>query len=169
MPSDILLEIVSPQIEGESRDDKHPNTIECQAVSFGVAQEASMQAGAGLVAGGSSFGSFVVQKQLDSASLKLFQHCAAGARIDTAKLYFRRPGEGGATTTSNEPVDYLMYEFTGLQVTNFACMGGGGSAIPDESIAFSAAGCKVHYRQIVNGQPQGAISAGYDLQKNQKI
>ncbi len=169
MPSDILLEIVSPKIEGESRDDKHPGAIEVQSCNFGVAQETAMQAGAGLVAGGASFDEFTVQKQLDSSSLKLFQHCVAGARIDEAKLYFRRPGEGGATATGNQPVDYLMFEFTGLQVTNFSCMGGGGSAIPDESISFSASGCKVHYRQIKDGQPEGAISAGYDLQKNQKM
>jgi len=169
MPSDVLLEITDPEIQGESRDAKHPNTIECQSVSFGVAQETSMQAGAGLVAGGSSFNSFVITKQLDSASIKLFQYCSAGARIESAKLYFRRPGEGGSTVTSNEPVDYLMFEYTGLQVTNFQCSGNSGSAIPDETVAFNATSSKMHYREIKNGQPQGAISAGYDLKKNQKV
>ena len=107
MPSDILLEIISPRIDGESRDHKHPNTIEVQSCNFGVAQETSMQAGAGLVGGGSSFNAFSIAKQLDCSSIKLFQHCVAGAKIDSAKLYFRRPAEGGATATSNEPVDYL--------------------------------------------------------------
>lgn len=169
MPSDILLEIIDPKIEGESRDATHPGTIECQSCSFGVAQETSMQAGAGLVAGGSSFNSFVITKQLDNASIKLFQHCSAGARINSAKLYFRRPGEGGSTATSNQPIDYLMFEYTGLQVTNFACSGNSGSAIPDETVAFNATSSKMHYRQIQDGQPQGAISKGYDLKKNQKI
>ncbi len=167
MPSDVLLDITSPRIKGECKDKDHPDTIEVKSFSFGVQQEASMQAGAGLVAGGSNFSSFTIQKQLDCATTKLFQHLCAGARIDSAKVYVRRPGEGGSTATNNAPVDYMIFEFEGLQVVSFSSDGGSSSAIPDETIAFNFTKMKEHYREIKDGQPQGPISMEYDLKKNQ--
>lgn len=167
MPSDILLEIIDPQIKGESLDKDHPGSVEIKSFSFGVQQEASMQAGAGLVAGGSNFSSITFQKQLDSSSTKLFQHMCAGARINSAKLYVRRPGEGGSTATSNQPVDFMMFHFKGIQVVSFSADGGGGSAIPDETIACNFEYMEEHYREIKDGQPQGPVSMTYDLKKNQ--
>ena len=167
MPSDILLDIIQPRIQGESQDKDHPGTIEIKSMNFGVTQEASLQAGSGLVAGGSNFSSFTVQKQLDSSSTTLFKHMCAGARIDKAKLYIRRPGEGGSTATSNAPVDYMVWDFEGLQVVSFSADGNGSSAIPDETIAFNFTSVSEHYREIKDGQPQGPISMKYDLKKNQ--
>jgi type VI secretion system secreted protein Hcp len=167
MPSDVLLDIISPRIQGESEDKDHPGTIEVASFNTGVQQEASMQAGAGLVAGGSNFGAFTIQKKLDSSSTKLFGHLCAGARINSAKVYIRRPGEAGSTATNNQPVDYMIYEFEGLQVVSFSADGGSSSAIPDETIAFNFTKKKLHYREIKDGQPQGPVSMEYDLKKNQ--
>jgi type VI secretion system secreted protein Hcp len=163
---DLLLEIIEPQIKGESKDKDHPDTIEIGSYSFGASQEASMQAGAGLVAGGSSFHDSVFHKKLEMSSIKLFQALAAGARLESAKLYVRRPGEGGATLNTNAPIDYMVYEFEGINVTHFSAQGSSASAIPDESISFAFGKFKKHYRAIVNGTPEGAISVEYDMKKN---
>ena len=167
MPSDVLLEIIQPRIPGEGQDKDHPGCIEVKSFNYGVQQEATLQVGSGLVAGGSSFSSFTVLKKLDCSSTKLFQHMCAGARIDKAKVYVRRPGEGGSTATSNAPVDYMVFEFDGLQVVSFSADGSSASAIPDETIAFNFTSVAEHYREIKDGSPQGPISMKYDLKKNQ--
>lgn len=165
MPSDALLEISTCPGEGQDKD--HPNTIEVLSYSLGASQETSLQVGSGLVAGGSNFAPLTIQKQLDKSSLKLFQYLAAGARIETMKLYVRRPGEAGATPTNNAPIDYLMYKFDGVQVLHMSCDGNGGSAIPNESFSFNYTKIENAYRQIKDGQPQGPVSMKYDIKQNQ--
>jgi type VI secretion system Hcp family effector len=169
MPSDILLEIIQPQIKGEGRDKDHPDTLEINSYNMGVMQEASIQMGAGLVAGGSEFHPLTVSKQLDISTVKLFQQLCAGARIDSMKMYVRRPGEGGATGTSNAPVDYLLYEFEGVQVLDMRCDGNSGSAIPDETWSFNYTRLKTHYREIKDGQAQGPVSMSYDIKTNKAV
>lgn len=164
MPSDVLLEIQG--VPGEGQDKDHPNTIEVLSFSLGAHQEASMQVGAGLVAGGSSFAPLTIQKQLDKSTIKLFQHLTSGARIETMKLYVRRPGEAGATPTNNAPIDFLMYKFDGVQVLDMSCDGNGGSAIPNESFSFNYTKMENHYREIKDGQPQGPVSMTYDTKQN---
>lgn len=167
MAGDALL--IIPNVQGESDDQTYQGAIEVLSYDFGVNQETSMQTGAGLVAGGASFDPFTIRKKLDKSSVKLFQYCATGSMIDNAKLVLRRPGEKGTTITENRPVEYLIFEFTQLLVTHFTCDGSSDSAIPDETIDFAIQGYRKSYRQILDGSPQGPITKGYDLKKNQKI
>jgi type VI secretion system Hcp family effector len=166
MAADILLEI--QQIPGEGQDKDHPNTIEVQSYSLGPNQEVTNQKGANLVGGGSSFSPFTIQKLMDKSSIKLFQHLCAGARIDSMKLYSRRPAEAGATPTNNAPIDYLIYQFDAVQVTDMSCDGNSGSAIPNESFSFNYQKLQSHYREIKDGQPQGPVSMSYDLKTNRQ-
>lgn len=166
MATDALLEITSPKIEGEGQDKDFPNTIELISFDLGAQQEASIQVGSGLVAGGSSFGPLTIQKKFDKSTIKLFQHLCSGARIEEMTLRVRRPGEGGATATNNAPVIYLMYKFQGVQVTDMSCDGNSGSAIPTESFSLNYTKVECHYREVKDGQPQGPISMVYDLKKN---
>jgi type VI secretion system Hcp family effector len=166
MPSDILLEILDPEIEGESKDSKHPGAIEILACDYGMEQETAMQTGAGLVAGGSSMDRISIAKLFDKATLKLFQMCVTGSKIEHARIIFRRPGEAGSTFTSNEPVEFQVIDLKRVSVVSIRESGNGGSAIPNESIEFAAETFIMHYREIKDGQPQPAISKGYNFKSN---
>jgi type VI secretion system Hcp family effector len=168
MPSDILLKFIEPEIEGESKDQKHPGAVEIQSCDFGVAQEVSMQANAGLVAGGSSFEPFRFAKLFDKASPKLFQYVSSGAKLDLVRVIFRRPGEGGATNTSNEPVEFLVLDLKRVAVTFLGESGNSSSAIPMESVELNAEEQVVHYREIKDGEPQAAITKGYNVKTNEQ-
>lgn len=167
MASDLLMK-TTPEIQGESKDDKYPRSIEISSFSWGVNQEASMQAGLGLVAGGAGFGHFTVQKLLDTSSPKFFVHLCAGAEIEAVEVICRRPGEAGATPTANEQVEYLRYKFEKVQVVSFSSDGSGGSAIPTETISMNFQKYTEAYKEMKDGQAQGVMQGSYDMKGNIK-
>ncbi|MCB1018990.1 MAG: type VI secretion system tube protein Hcp [Acidobacteria bacterium] len=167
MPSDLLMK-TTPAIEGESQDEKYPKSIEISSFSWGVNQEASMQAGAGLVAGGAGFGHFTVQKLLDKSSSKFYAHLCSGAEIQAVEVICRRPGEGDATATNNQQVEYLRYKFERVQVVSFSSDGSAGSAIPSETISMNFQKYTEAYKEMKEGHAQGVIQGAYDIKQNLK-
>lgn len=169
MPSDILWEVREPTVEGESRDEHHPGTIEVLRCSFGAMQETSLQVGGGLVAGGSSVIPISIAKKFDRSSLDLFKYCFKGTKIGTCRIIYRRPAEDEAGDSSNERLEYQILELRRVAVVSMSWGGSSESAIPDETITLAAESMILRYKEIVNGRPQGAISEGRNFKTGEPV
>lgn len=86
--SDFLLEIDG--IKGESKDDRHPETIEIESFSWGASNAGASGGGGG--AGKVSFSDIHFSVKLSKATPQLLVACASGTPIRTAKLYARKSG-----------------------------------------------------------------------------
>jgi type VI secretion system Hcp family effector len=91
MPSDYLLQIEG--IKGESKDSKHPNTIEVESFSWGNTNDGSAGHGSGAGAGKVHFQDFHFTSQVNKASAELMIACATGKHIKKAQLFVRKQGE----------------------------------------------------------------------------
>ena len=137
-------------IPGESKDEKgHANEIEVLSYSWGVTQTGSFSGGGGggtgtVQAQNISF-SFVTSK----ATPKLVHACCNGDHIPTAKFTLRKAG--------GDPLEYLVFEFKDLMVTNYSSSGHGNDVVVD-SFSFDFAAVKSKYKeQLATG---GGVDAG---------
>jgi type VI secretion system secreted protein Hcp len=150
-------------IEGESKDEKHPNEIELLSWSWGESNVGSSASGGGAGAGKVSMQDFHFTMKMNKASPKLVLACATGEHIADAVLTCRKAGGKGQ--------EYLKVTFTDLLISSYQTGGsGGGDDIPLESISFNYATIKMEYSpQKADGSLEKAITAGYDLKVNKKI
>src|SRR5919108_1868184 len=91
MASDYLLEIDG--IKGESKDSKHPGTIEVESFSWGATNPGSAAHGGGGGAGKVVFQDLHFTMQVNKSSPLLLLHCANGKHIKKAQLFVRKQGE----------------------------------------------------------------------------
>jgi type VI secretion system secreted protein Hcp len=150
-------------IAGESRRVGHENEIEVMSWAFGCSQTALGDFGGGQGAAGRvSMQDFHFTKMMCKAGPKIVQSMFKGEHIATVKMVARRLGMQGG-----KPLDYLIWEFADVVISSHS-YSGPSSEVPTEAISFRFGKCKVHYRAVKdNGQPEGALSGGWDLRKNQ--
>lgn len=113
-------------IPGESAEQNHPNWIQIQAFSHGVAKSAAMgQTGTQP----SQHQDFAVMKELDRASPRIFLASCLGTQISSVTLHLVRPADGvkfmdigmtnvviasagyNATTSSTVPVEQVTFNY----------------------------------------------------------
>ena len=137
MASDFLLEIDG--IKGESKDAKHPGTLEITSFSWHESNPGSFSMGTGGGSGKVSLGNFSFTTQLSAASPSLMKSCSTGDHIKKATLFVRKQG--------GEQLDYYVWKFTDLIVTSFSTSGADGSGgMPQESIAFDYGKIEINYQ-----------------------
>jgi type VI secretion system secreted protein Hcp len=137
--SDYLLEIDG--VKGESKDDKHKESIEIQSFSWGVSNLGSSGGGAGKV----SFQDLHFTAKVSKATPQLMLACATGKHIPSAILYVRKaggstneyykitleevlvsglqqtgPGTNGGTSTDSTPSDNVVLYFNSMSVEHTA-------------------------------------------------
>jgi type VI secretion system secreted protein Hcp len=88
--SDYLLEIDG--IKGESKDDRHRETIEIASFSWGANNSGASATGGGGGAGKVSFSDIHFTTDLSKASPQVLVACATGRHIPKAILYGRKSG-----------------------------------------------------------------------------
>lgn len=156
--SDYLLELDG--IKGESKDLKHPGTIDIESYSWGMTHSSGGGGGAG--AGKVKFHDISVKKQIDSSSAKLFQACATGEHIKKAVLYVRKAG--GSQT------EYLKITLSDVLVSSYKT----GSQAPagegeTESVSLNFAKVSIEYRPTnPDGSAGAPVKAGWDVKANKK-
>lgn len=149
-------------IEGESQDAKHPNEIEVITWNWSESQTGTMGQGGGGGAGKVSMQDFAFTMYTCKASPKLLQHCASGKHVPSAILIGRKAGE--------QQQEYLKITFTDLLVSHFSTGGSGADIRPVDNIALNFAKIEYEYKaQKKDGTLDGAIKAGWDLKKNDKV
>src|SRR5262245_10668894 len=163
MPFDGFLKIDG--IEGESNDAKHKGEIEIQTFHWGVSQSVTGTA--------SSTGTFSGQrcdmtalsitKQVDKASPKLAQGCAAGEHFKSAVLTLARAG--------GDKQPYMEYKLSDVLISSVRTGGAGvgDGGVPVEEITLAYGKIEWKYTVIGNdGKAAGNVSAGWDLKENKK-
>lgn len=115
-------------IKGESTDQNHADWIEVFSFNHSLNQPMSGASGTGgRGAARADFGSFVVTKSVDKASVDLNLFCAKGTHI--AKVVLEVCQE------TDEKVCYLKYELENAMIQSVS-IGGGGSDRPHETVTF---------------------------------
>jgi type VI secretion system secreted protein Hcp len=164
MATDYLLELDG--IKGESKDSKHPNTIEIESFSWGAKNEPrSKSVGSGGLGGGK-----IEMKQINfattvnKASGELMLACWTGKPIKKAVLYVRKQGENQQ--------DYYVVTLDDALVTEFDSSGhgSGGTSIPMDSFSLIFNKVKFEYKaQKSDGSLEPPVSVGYDMGQAKKI
>lgn len=148
-------------IPGESADHAHGGEIDVLSWSFGAQNAGTMSFGGGGGGGKVSMQDFHFTMRMNKATPKLLMHCADGKHIPAATLTARKSGEGQK--------EYLKIKFSDLLVSSYQTGGSGGDALPMESVSLNFAKIEFEYKeQKTDGSMGGAITAGWDLKKNQK-
>ena len=161
MASDYLLEIEG--IKGESKDSKHPNTIEIESFSWGNTNDGSAGHGTGAGSGKVHFQDFHFTSQVSKASAELMLACATGKHIKKAQLFVRKQGE--------KQLDYYTVTMEDLMVSSYQSGGhsGGGNAIPTDQFSINFTTVKLEYKpQKADGSLDSAQAAGWDVKANKK-
>ena len=109
MASDYLLELDG--IKGESRDRRHPSSIEISSWSWGASNAGSTGGGSGGGTGKVVFQDFHFTKRCDSTSPQLFLRCATGEHIKKAVLFVRKTGGGGSEYMKVTMEDLLVSSY----------------------------------------------------------
>jgi type VI secretion system secreted protein Hcp len=158
MPADNFLWFPAPatggllvgkatQPEGETTDNwfSKKKAFECLSVSFGVAQaETSGSGSTGASAGKAKFEEFSIEKNVDLASVPMYNACTAGAHFPSVMLAIRKAGGSN--------VLYLQYIFRMVFITGINWSGGGGEEAPKETIKFKFGAMGIQYiQQLATG------------------
>ena len=150
-------------VEGESTDSKHKGEIDLESWSWGESQTGSHSAGGGGGAGKVHMQDFHFVMRMNKASPKLMLACATGQHIPKAVLTMRKAGK--------EQQEYAKITLSDLLVSSYQTGGSAkGDIIPLEQISLNYAKIEFEYKeQKPDGTLGGAVKAGYDQKKNEKV
>lgn len=152
-------------IEGESTDDKHQGWIEIKSFGTGHTQTVSRTASSvgGASAERADFHEFQFEKDLDKATPKLALACADGTHIDKITVELCRAG--------TDKVKYMEFTMHNCIISKYLVSGDGEHTFPTETIGINYGKISWTYTQQrrAGGSAAGNISAGWDLEKNNKI
>jgi len=150
-------------IDGETKQKGHEKEIELESWSFGETNAGTFSAGGGGGAGKVSMQDFHFVMHVNKASPKLFEACATGKHIKTAKLTCRKAGE-----TQQE---FLKVSFSDLLVSSYQTGGSAGSSVvPTDQISLNFAKIEIEYaEQGADGKLAASVKTGYDLKLGAKV
>lgn len=160
MAQDIFIKING--IDGESLDADHKNEIEVLNWKWNIHQEANMHSGSGGGAGKATVDDLEFIHLVDRSSPNLMKYCLTGKHIDEAKLTVRKAG--------GTPLEYLKLTLSDVVVTQVQPYGSSEDSVRvSERVRLSFARVKQEYTvQNAQGGSGGAVTAGYDIQKNKE-
>jgi len=165
MAFDAFLKIEG--VDGECSDDKHQKWIEILSYSWGVSQpQAGTRSSAGsMTAERADFHDFNIVKVLDTSSPTLFLHCASGKHFTKATVELCRAGEDKQV--------YMEYKFDDVAISSYRPGGsrGGQDNLPLEEVSLNFGKVQLIYHPTsrTTGKVEGAVPAGWNLEKNIKL
>jgi type VI protein secretion system component Hcp len=136
------------QIQGETTDLYFANkgAFELSSFTFNLSgNEATEAKTAGTASGKAKFGSFTVEKVVDSASVPLYKACCQATVFPSIMLAVRKAG--------GDQLIFMQYIFRYNQLTGVTWNGGSGSERPKETIVFTFKAMGVQYiPQLASGR-----------------
>jgi type VI secretion system secreted protein Hcp len=160
MAFDMFLKI--KDVKGEAQDDKHKDTIDVLAWSWGMSNSGSTHTGGGSGAGKVNVQDISVTKYIDKSSPDLMKACCNGKHFETADLIVRKAGE--------KPVEYLTITMTDLIVTAVSTGGSGGEDRLTENVTLNFGAVKVKYiEQTAKGGEGAKPDMGWDIAANKAL
>jgi type VI secretion system secreted protein Hcp len=147
--------------DGESTDAAHDKEINVDSFSWGVANTATMDAGAGVSAGKAMADYLTVSKIIDTSSPVMIQRCASGKVFSEGTLSIQRAG--------GEKVQALELKLTNIYVANYQISDSAGSGgLPAEQVVLAYDKVELKYtKQKEDGSADATVECGYDLKKNE--
>lgn len=144
-------------VDGESKKKDHTDEIELESWSFGESNAGSFANGSGGGSGKVSMQDFHFVMLVNKASPVLFEYCATGKHIGSAKLTCRKSGDGQQ--------EFLKIEFTDCLVSSYQVGGSAGSSVlPTDQIALNFAKIKFDYWPQEASGKLGVVKSGkFDL------
>ena len=161
MSVDLFLKI--PEIPGECSKDKHKGEIDIHTFQFGAHQTGSFaKGGVGGGAGKAEFTDVSITKDVDKASPKLFQACAAGTHFKEMTITSQKAGD--------TPLVYYVITLGDVIISSLNNSGAGGADTIHESLTMNCAQIQFKYTEQNEKGGAGATSeAGYHVGENKKI
>ena len=151
----------TPDIKGESKDDKHKNEIDVLAWSWGASNSGSAQVGGGAGAGKVNVQDLSFTKYIDHASPALLLACHNGKHYDEALLTVRKAGEN--------PVEYIKVKMTEVLITSVSHGGSGGEDRLTENVTLNFAKVALDYTpQDDKGKAGTTVPFSWDIAANKK-
>jgi type VI secretion system secreted protein Hcp len=149
-------------INGESKDHKHKESIDVLAWSWGASNSGTAHVGGGQGAGKVNVNDLSFTKYIDKSSPELFLHTCNGKHITKAVLTIRKAGEN--------PVEYLTITMEDLVVTSISTGGSGGEDRLTENVTLNFAKVKVLYKeQDTKGGTSAVPETGWNILENVKL
>lgn len=159
--ADFFLKI--KDVEGESKDEKHPNELQISSWSWGETNSASNPLGGGGGSGKVSMQDFHFIINYGKHSPKLMEACATGKHISEATLTCRKAG--------GEQEEFLIWKFSDLLISSYQTGASvNGDVLPMDQCSFGFAKIEQEYKeQDKSGTLTGTVKAGFDLKTNKKV
>lgn len=151
----------TPELKGESKDDKHKNEIDVLAWSWGLSNSGSAHMAGGAGAGKVNVQDLSFTKYVDSASSPLLLAGCNGKHYDEALLTVRKAGE--------HPVEYIKIKMSEVLITSVSTGGSGGEDRLTENVTLNFG--KVHFDytpQDDKGKGGTAIPMEWNIAANVK-
>jgi type VI secretion system secreted protein Hcp len=153
-------------LDGESNDSKHKGELEILSFHWGVTQQITgTTSSSGTFTGQrADMSPLIITKQLDKASAKAAQACAAGDHFASAVLKLCR------ATGDKQP--YMEYKLTDVLISSYRVGGAsqGDGGVPLEEVAFNYGKIEMTYTQVdLKGKAGGNVTGGWDLKQNVKV
>ncbi len=160
MAVDMFLKF-TPDLKGESRDDKHKNEIDVLSWSWGMSNSGTAHVGGGAGAGKVNVNDLSLTKYVDKASPDLMLACCNGKHYDSALLTVRKAGE--------KPLEYIKITMDEVMITSVSTGGSGGEDRLTENVSLNFAKVKVEYvEQTAKGGEGDKPSMTYNIAENKK-
>ena len=160
MAVDMFLKI--GDIKGESVDDKHKDTIDVLAWSWGASQSGTMHMGGGGGSGKANFQDVSVTKYIDKSSFKLLAAVSNGKHYPEALLTVRKAGE--------KALEYIKLTMKEVLVTSVSTGGSGGEDRLTENVTLNFASYEFEYTpQKADGTPDSPVKFGWSIKENKLL
>lgn len=161
MALDMFLKIEG-EIEGESKDSVHANTIDVLAFSWGMSQSGSFHTGGGGGAGKASFQDISITKYIDNSSPILMLYCANGDHFENAELIVRKAGK--------DPLEYYKIKMLKVLITSVSTGGSGGEDRLTENVSLNFEKVELEYsKQKEDGSGDTPKEFKWDIGANVKL
>ena len=154
-------------IEGECTVPEHEGWIEIIEMEHEVQQAASRSksSAGGLTGERTDHADFVIKKEMDKTTPKLYEHCSTGKTIPFAEVSLKRAAGG------EDKVEYMHYKFSPILITSVSTEFEDDAVLPTEVVTFTYQQVEWKYTQQkqADGTPGGVVATGYTLKKDAKV
>lgn len=161
MAADMFIKI--GDIKGESKDDKHKESIDVLSWSWGLSQTGTFAHGGGGGSGKVSVQDLSLTKYVDASSTALIVAACNGTHINKAVLTVRKAGK--------DPLEYIKITLENVLVSSLSTGGAsGGDDKLIENVSLNFAKFKVEYTTQADTGGKGTTStAGWDVAANKAV
>jgi type VI secretion system secreted protein Hcp len=168
---DIYVDFKSGTIAGDSRDTKHPGTVEVSGFSHMIQQPKSASASSegGHTSERVEFGDLVFTKRIDYATPALMAACASGAVIKDVEIHFYRAYGGNTAAGTQSRHEYYTLKLKNAIVSSVTTTMDG-EGIPTETFTLKPAAMSWMYAEHkIDGSMGKKMEKAWSLATNTPV